>query len=123
VTVTSVRSRDDIVAWLRCSLAPLLHVAPAEIDAGRTFMQYGLDSMTAITLAADLESWLGVRVSPTLAWEHPTLDQLATYIAAIAAKERAPGDAIASAVEVAGLTDAQVDAMLRGILDDNGARS
>lgn len=121
--MTSTRSRDDVEAWLRCSLAPLLRVAPAEIDPGRTFTQYGLDSMTAITLAADLELWLGVRVSPTLAWEHPTLDQLATHITAIAAKEPERGPAVASVVEVAGLTDAQVDAMLRGILDNNGARS
>lgn len=120
--MTNPPTRDAVETWLRSALAPFLRMAPAEIDGGKTFTMYGLDSMTTITIAADLETWLGFRLSPTLAWEHPTLDQLATHIAAIAATDREP-DPSAADGGVAALTDAQVDALLRGLLDEDGVRS
>jgi acyl carrier protein len=121
--VTNPPTRDAVEAWLRSALSPLLRMAPAKIDGSQTFTRYGLDSITAITLAADLETWLGFRLSPTLAWEHPTLDQLATHIAALAAAQREPEHTALDGSDVAALTDAQVDALLRGILDEDGARS
>ena len=112
-------TREAIGGWLRAALSPLLGVAPSDIDGDKSFTRYGLDSMTAITLAADLETWLGFRLSPTLAWDHPTLNELADHVAQLAATRPPPGTADAANRELATFSDAQVDALLRGLM--NGA--
>jgi acyl carrier protein len=119
--MTNAPSRQAIEGWLRSALAPLLNLDAAAIDGTRPFAAYGLDSITAMTLAADLEVWLGCRLPPTLAWEHPTLDRLATHIALLASAE--PDRTASEDAAIATLTDVEVDAQLRRLLDADGTGS
>jgi hypothetical protein len=49
--------------------------------------EHGLDSLAAVELAEALESTLGVSLSPTLAYEYPTIEALSIYLAS--AQDRA----------------------------------
>lgn len=69
--------RDWIVRWL----IERGGVDPAAIDSERPFDSYGLDSLTAIRLIADLEDGWGVELTPMVAWEHPTIAALGRLIA------------------------------------------
>jgi hypothetical protein len=40
-----------------------------------------LDSMVGVSLAGDLEDWLGLALSPTLLWDYPTVETLTRYLA------------------------------------------
>src|SRR5438132_9896728 len=40
-----------------------------------------MDSLQAVSLAADLEDWLGQSLPPTLAYDYPTIEALAQYLA------------------------------------------
>jgi acyl carrier protein len=71
----------DIEEWLTDYLAPLLKIPSDRIDPRRPFAEYGLDSLAAVTLSGDLERWLGVQLSPTLAWDYPTIQSLARHLA------------------------------------------
>lgn len=43
-------------------------------------MRYGLDSVTAVGLAGELEEWLGRQITPTLIYDYPTIAGLIQYL-------------------------------------------
>jgi acyl carrier protein len=53
---------------------------PSSIDVQQTFDNYGLDSLQAVSLSGDLETWLSREISPTVVWDYPTVEQLARYL-------------------------------------------
>lgn len=85
-----VRSADDIQAWLIDKLAELLDLAPQDIDPQDTFDLLGLASRDVVSLSGDLEDWLGQRISPTVAYEYPTIAALARFLAQGTGKAQAP---------------------------------
>jgi acyl transferase domain-containing protein/acyl carrier protein len=82
-----------IQAWLVARLSAGLAIAPSEIDVREPFASYGLDSVRAVALSGELEEWLGRRLSPTLAYEYPTIAELA---AALAGEDTAASGAAAA---------------------------
>lgn len=81
----TTRSADEISSWLVNQLAGELGLPGADIDTAQPFAYYGLDSVHAIQLMAALEAWLGRKVAPTLAYDHPSIDLLSAHLAGIAA--------------------------------------
>lgn len=71
------RSANEVRAFLTTHLATLLRVAPEAIDGDRTFTDFGLDSLEAVNLSAELSDWLGVDLDANLVWEQPTIHALA----------------------------------------------
>ena|SRR5271165_195697 len=93
-----------IEAWLISNLAEMLRVNPASIDVRRPFTYLGLNSADGVILAGDLERWLGGRrLSPTLAWDFPTIEALARYLATGDSVGSEPGEVI----QLRGDTDAE----------------
>ena len=74
------RSVDDIRSWLIAELADRVGVAQQEIDTREAFASYGIPSKEAVALSGELEEWLGRPVSPTVAWEYPTIEMLAAHL-------------------------------------------
>lgn len=70
----------DIEALLIERVADLLELDPTEVDPSAPHATYGLDSATALMLAADLEEDLGVPMPDSLAWDYPTLRALAAHL-------------------------------------------
>jgi acyl carrier protein len=78
----SSRSVEEIETWLLSHLRERLGPEAEDIDAHLPFSYYGLDSLDAVALAAELEEWLDVPVTPDVAWDHPTAHAVATYLGA-----------------------------------------
>ena len=74
-------STEAIQNWLIDRLARSLKIDPHEIDIQKDFSEYGLDSVEAINLSGELESFLGCRLSPTLLWDYQNIQVLAQYLA------------------------------------------
>src|SRR5437588_4655610 len=70
-----------IHAWLVSQLSEVLGVEPQDMDIREPFTNYGLTSRDAVSLSGDLEDWLGRELSPTLAYEYPTIESLARHLA------------------------------------------
>ena len=72
--------QEAIETWLVNRLASILGIDASQIDVREPFTSFALDSRSAISLSGDLERWLGRRLSPTLAWDYPSIELTAKYL-------------------------------------------
>lgn len=79
----------EVERYLVERIADLVELPPHEIDPEAPHADHGLDSASAVLLTADLEDDLGIKLSPSLAWDHPNLRSIAQHIAQRLAQERA----------------------------------
>ncbi|MEO1669330.1 MAG: alpha/beta fold hydrolase [Cyanobacteria bacterium J06631_2] len=70
----------QIQNWLVENLAQRLGISVAGIDIKEPFASTGLSSVAAVGLSADLEDWLGVKLSPTIVFDYPNVVELARYL-------------------------------------------
>src|SRR5262249_34435646 len=76
----SQHTAQEIREWLLSALAQRLGIERQRIDIHAPLAQYGLDSLATVHLAGDLQQWLGYPLSPTLAYEYPSIEQLSQYL-------------------------------------------
>lgn len=76
-----VLNTKEIQEWLISHVAELLQITPDAIAKHEPFANYGLSSRDAVTLSGDLEELLGRRLSPTLAYEYPSILLLSRHLA------------------------------------------
>jgi acyl-CoA synthetase (AMP-forming)/AMP-acid ligase II/acyl carrier protein len=67
--------------WLRERIAQLCGVTPADIAEDEPLNNYIMDSISLVTIARDLENWLGHSFTPTILFDSPTLELLAARLA------------------------------------------
>jgi len=78
---------EAIADWLSSALADALGCPPERIDRNSTFHALGVDSVTSVEIAGDLEAWLGHHVPPTSFYNHPSIARLAAALAPAAQKK------------------------------------
>ena len=78
-----MRTPEAIRAWLVEYLSKLLDVDPKQIHPTTPFGEYGIDSAGAAGLSADLGDWLGVRLKESIAFDHPSIEELSTHVYAV----------------------------------------
>jgi acyl carrier protein len=75
------QSLQDIQDWLMSEVSKRLGIPIAEIDPTEPLDQYGLESLDAVELTADLEDWLERSVPPMALYDHPTVESLSQFLA------------------------------------------
>jgi acyl carrier protein len=73
-------SSDTLRPWLAGRIAAYVQRPVDEIELDVPLAEYGLSSVYALTLTGDIEDHLGVVVEPTMMWDHPTIDALASAL-------------------------------------------
>ena len=73
--------RHLLESYLREQFAAVTRLLPSKMDRNRPISSFGVDSILALELRNRLERSLGIRLSATLVWAHPTIFDLATYLA------------------------------------------
>jgi acyl carrier protein len=81
MTANTTITTDTARAWLVDKLAQRLEVPPEQVDVDKYFDEFSLDSTEALILAGELENWLGYQIETTAIWYHPTINELAAYLA------------------------------------------
>ncbi|KAA1250988.1 type I polyketide synthase [Mycobacterium simiae] len=66
--------------WLRNWVGKAVGKAPDSIDESVPMVELGLSSRDAVAMAADIEDLTGVTLSVAVAFQHPTIESLATRI-------------------------------------------
>lgn len=75
------KTSSELQAWLITHIASMLEMDTSAIDPRQPFTFYGLGSVQAVSLTGDLEVFLNRKLAPTLAWDYPTIEALASYLA------------------------------------------
>jgi polyketide synthase 13 len=66
--------------WLRNWVGNAVGQSPDNIDESVPMVELGLSSRDAVAMAADIEDMTGVTLSVAVAFQHPTIESLATRI-------------------------------------------
>ena len=66
--------------WLRNWVGNAVGRSPDDIDESVPMVELGLASRDAVAMAADIEDLTGVTLSVAVAFQHPTIESLATRI-------------------------------------------
>jgi amino acid adenylation domain-containing protein len=80
-TIRRQPSTSEIIDWMTTRIAAPLGEDPARIDIRAPFSRFGLGSLQAVRLAGELEEWLARSLSPTLLYEHTTIESLSQHLA------------------------------------------
>ena len=81
MNVPQVRKVEEIERWIVDWLARELKTQPDKIRVDEEFVNLGLSSRKAVLLSGALEDWLGRELDPSAAWDHPTIAELAKFLA------------------------------------------
>lgn len=73
-------SQKKIEELLKLSLAESIQVNVDEIDTHKSFTEYGMNSISAISLSGELSDKLHTDIQPTLFWDYQNIDSLAHHI-------------------------------------------
>ena len=77
---TQTDEYEPIAKWLTEQVSKLSKLPAETIDLDEPISRYGLNSVGAVRLAGEVSEWLGRDISPTLAYEYPTISALAGYL-------------------------------------------
>jgi acyl transferase domain-containing protein/acyl-CoA synthetase (AMP-forming)/AMP-acid ligase II/acyl carrier protein len=80
LSVSEIKTAEAIQVWLATKIAKQLKVPYQDIDIQQPFAFYGLNSLAAVGLSAELEDWLERKLSPTLVYDYPTIKALSQYL-------------------------------------------
>jgi acyl transferase domain-containing protein/acyl-CoA synthetase (AMP-forming)/AMP-acid ligase II/pimeloyl-ACP methyl ester carboxylesterase len=80
IRVSACSQENRIQNWLIDNLAQRLNIPASEIDIYEPFASSGLNSVDAVSLSADLEDWLEIKLSPTIVFDYPNIAELAAYL-------------------------------------------
>jgi acyl carrier protein len=75
------KGETEIRDWCLAYIQQSLEIPPGDISADNTFAEMGVDSAAAAYFIVELEEWLGTELYPEIVAEHPTITDLAHYIA------------------------------------------
>jgi len=91
---TPAQRQQAMLGFLTEQVRQVLGARPGAIAADEPFQSLGLDSLMAIELRGRLEAALGIRLSATLVYAHPTADALAGRLLArlVPAGQAAPAE-------------------------------
>ncbi|WP_425579649.1 SDR family NAD(P)-dependent oxidoreductase, partial [Streptomyces coacervatus] len=106
--LTAGEQERTLLDVVRAQAAAVLGFAdPEEVGETREFLELGVDSLTAVELRNHLVTATGLRLAPTLLFDHPTPQLVARYLCAeLAARTSGAGAAGAEAPREGGPTGA-----------------
>lgn len=74
------RQQQVLEQWLVANIAQRLKMQTHKIEVTEPFASYGLDSVQAVRVTADLEDHLQRKLEPTLAYDYPSIRALAAFL-------------------------------------------
>ena len=105
---------SELEIGLRSILAHELRMPEAELQLDRPFAEMGLNSVMAMAVRRDIEQLVGLELSATMLWNHPTTAALAAHLTGKLLPEGASVDGTAAAN---GQASESADSVLNELFD------
>ncbi|HEU0191863.1 MAG TPA: SDR family NAD(P)-dependent oxidoreductase, partial [Mycobacterium sp.] len=102
---------SELTLRLRTLLARELRMSPSAVDVDQPFPELGLDSMMAMTMLKETQRLVGMDLSASMFWNHPTISALSAYLVELLAPRHAEQDNSAP-------TTADIMGESAGVLDE-----
>jgi acyl-CoA synthetase (AMP-forming)/AMP-acid ligase II/alkylation response protein AidB-like acyl-CoA dehydrogenase/acyl carrier protein len=114
-----VVNSGDVEAWLRTWIGRRLAVPAAQIDPLKPFADFGIDSVSAVELSAELGKWLQAPLPATIVWDFPNIRVLAGGVTGnpTASAVRAGPTAIVAPAALESLSVAELATLLSAELE------
>ena len=71
---------EDIIQKLCTTVGATINKEPKDIDVDTNILEFGLDSLRAVSLIGEIEHLLNIELAVTALWDYPTIRLLAEYI-------------------------------------------
>lgn len=75
---------EQIQAFLVERIAAIARLPQHQVPPAEPLASFGVDSVHALELIDDIESWLGLELPDDLTWRHPTIEAIAKELATLA---------------------------------------
>ncbi|HZN81208.1 MAG TPA: beta-ketoacyl reductase, partial [Mycobacterium sp.] len=109
--MTSEDLRAELQNGLRTILATELRIPIDEVELDRPFAEMGLNSVMAMSIRREVEQLVGIELSATMLWNHPTIASFSGYLAEqLVPQESSDGDS-----EIDGSTDSVLDSLFDSV--------
>jgi acyl-CoA synthetase (AMP-forming)/AMP-acid ligase II/acyl carrier protein len=99
---TQAVTRAEIENWLIERIAVRLRLPAAQVHVTTPFMEFGMGSVDAVEIAAELEHWLGRRISPTAIYNYPNIKGLAHWLSCSLPDAKVPAESRRVSLPAAG---------------------
>ncbi|WP_125079872.1 KR domain-containing protein, partial [Mycobacterium sp. P7213] len=107
---------SELEIGLRSILARELRMSEAQLQLDRPFAELGLNSVMAMAVRRDIEQLVGMELSATMLWNHPTTAALAAHLTGkLLPQEDVGGDAAASGGELPESTDSVLNELFDSV--------
>ncbi|WP_409426234.1 SDR family NAD(P)-dependent oxidoreductase [Mycobacterium sp. SMC-11] len=94
-TIPADQRREELVVRLQAILARELRTSASAVDVDQPFPEMGLDSMIAMTVLKETQQLVGVDLSASMLWNHPSISALTTHLVGLLASRYAEPDGTA----------------------------
>ena len=102
---TQSLTRAEIENWLIERIAVRLRLPAAQVHVSTPFMEFGMGSVDAVEIAAELEHWLGRRISPTAIYNYPNIAALTQWLSGPPPEAKTPAASRQIALPIAGANE------------------
>ena len=79
--------RDELETGLHSIVARELRIPEPDLEVGRPLAELGLNSLMAMAIRRETEMFVGIELSATMLFNHPTVASLADYLAKLIAPQ------------------------------------
>ncbi|MFB7676210.1 SDR family NAD(P)-dependent oxidoreductase [Kitasatospora purpeofusca] len=86
-----------VLELVRTEVAAVLGSEPGAVPAGKAFNDLGLDSLSAVELRNRITAATGLRLPPTVTFDHPDPTELSTHLSELIAAAESDPSAVAAA--------------------------
>ena len=75
-------NKEHITHWLKEQISRESETPLDQINSTDSMARFKIDSVVLVTIAVDLEAFIGREIDPTIFYEFDTIAELGTYIVA-----------------------------------------
>ena len=80
---------ENIRTFIKSILAEIVGTQSSDLDADKDFDSYGLSSASAVIMLGELEEFIDMDLSPSILFEHNTINKLSAHMEQLLQLEKA----------------------------------